>query len=235
MALTTIVAAAAMTVGGMAFLGCESSNPSGSQSTDDRSGFAGGNGEFGESPAQAGEYAQPSTQPPVGYAYDATGPGRQPRRASAVDPPSGVWPWASAVTTSVFLSTTRSAIALARAGSVSYTFSRVVTSEPRGGLRVQLPWAVLDDGNHACGRGGHPGSRSAMAGAGFGRRRRRSYALADGPSGTPGFLPCFSRRCSSADGTAGAGRACWPRCFSGVATAYLCSSLKRPPTRPSAI
>ncbi|MDB5291777.1 MAG: hypothetical protein JWL69_3018 [Phycisphaerales bacterium] len=63
MRLTTIVAAAAMTVGGMAFLGCESSNPSGSQSTDDRSGFAGGNGEFGESPAQAGEYAQPSTNP----------------------------------------------------------------------------------------------------------------------------------------------------------------------------
>jgi hypothetical protein len=51
MRLTTIVAAAAMTVGGMAFLGCESSNPSGS------------NGEFGESPSQAGEYAQPSTNP----------------------------------------------------------------------------------------------------------------------------------------------------------------------------
>jgi hypothetical protein len=64
MRLTTIVAAAAMTVGGMAFLGCESANSSSSQSTDDRSGFAGGNGEFGESPAQAGEYAKPPTKTP---------------------------------------------------------------------------------------------------------------------------------------------------------------------------
>ena len=53
--LTSIVVVTLLSLGTFALNGCESANPS-SAIHDDRSGFAGGNGEFGESPAQAGAY-----------------------------------------------------------------------------------------------------------------------------------------------------------------------------------
>jgi len=54
MKLTTLVAAAALMIGGISLIGCEpNNNPSGGQDN----GYAGGNGAFGENPANPGEHS----------------------------------------------------------------------------------------------------------------------------------------------------------------------------------
>ena len=63
-----LIVATSMAAGGILFVGCQSNNPD--RSNGDSGGTAGGNGAFGENPAQPGEHSgerfnnsSPTTQP----------------------------------------------------------------------------------------------------------------------------------------------------------------------------
>ena len=66
--LMTFIATASLAVGGLAFVGCESTLP-----PDERGAYAGGNGAFGENPVKPGAYtggsSQPATQPSQSTAH----------------------------------------------------------------------------------------------------------------------------------------------------------------------